>query len=76
MVLFIGLTEDASPEDASAVVARCSAPTLEDAKQIAQRWELEPDPFGDDHNFHTGVPAVRPPTYVHGGVVVTASSDA
>jgi hypothetical protein len=41
VVLFIGLTEDASPEDASAVVARCSAPTLEDAKQIAQQWELE-----------------------------------
>jgi hypothetical protein len=41
VVLFIGLTEDASPEDASAVVARCSAPTLADAKQIAQQWELE-----------------------------------
>lgn len=41
VVLFIGLTGDASPEDASAVVARCSAPTLEDAKQIAQQWELE-----------------------------------
>jgi hypothetical protein len=41
VVLFIGLTEDASPEDASAAVARCSAPTLEDAKQIAQQWELE-----------------------------------
>jgi hypothetical protein len=44
VVLFIGLTEDASPEDASAVVARCSAPTLEDAKQIAQQWELEREP--------------------------------
>ncbi len=41
VVLFIGLTEDASPEDASAVVARCSTPTLEDAKQIAQQWELD-----------------------------------
>jgi hypothetical protein len=41
VVLFIGLTEDASPEDASAVVARCSTPTLEDAKQTAQQWELE-----------------------------------
>jgi hypothetical protein len=41
VVLFIGLTEDTSPEDASAVVARCSTPTLEDAKQIAQQWELE-----------------------------------
>ena len=41
VVLFGGLTEDASPEDASNVVARCATPTLEEAKRIAQGWEDE-----------------------------------
>jgi hypothetical protein len=41
LVLFIGLSEDANPEDAAAVVARCSTPTLEEAKQMAQQWELD-----------------------------------